>query len=75
MVMEEFMALGLPAMLGISIPILIIILVWSAVWKGIALWKSARAGQMVWFIVLLVVNTIGILEIIYLAFFQKGKRK
>lgn len=43
-----------------------ILLVWSAVWKALALWKSARAGNKVWFVVFLFVNTIGILEIIYL---------
>ncbi len=42
------------------------LLIWSAIWKGIALWKAARNGNLVWFIVLLVVNTAGILEIIYI---------
>ncbi len=46
-------------------------IIWSLIWKGIALWKAARAGQMVWFICILVINTVGILEIIYLSFFQK----
>ncbi len=57
--------------LGFIIFLLAIALVWSAIWKGIALWKSAKYGQKAWFVVLLVVNTIGLLEIIYLAFFQK----
>jgi len=43
-------------------------------WKGIALWKSARHKQTTWFIVLLIANTIGILEILYLLFFQKKKK-
>lgn len=34
--------------------------------KGFALWKSAKAGQQVWFIALLVVNSLGILPAIYL---------
>lgn len=44
---------------------------WSLVWKGLALWASARGDQQWWFIVLLIVNTLGILEIIYLLFFRK----
>lgn len=44
---------------------------WSVIWKGIALWKAAGNKQRIWFIILLVVNTAGILEIIYLKFFQK----
>lgn len=51
----------------------ILITIWSAVWKGIALWISARNGSKPWFIVLLVVNTIGILEILYIFFFSKKK--
>ncbi len=57
--------LGLPAWL------LVIVLAWSLAWKGFALWKSARRNQAVWFVVLLVVNTIGILEILYLFLFSK----
>lgn len=51
-----------------------VILLWSLVWKGIALWKCGRNNQLVWFIVLLVVNTAGILEIIYLLWFQRKRR-
>lgn len=47
------------------------IVVWSLVWKGLALWKSARKGQNVWFVVLLVANTAGILDILYLYVFPK----
>lgn len=34
--------------------------------KGFALWRAARKGQNVWFVVLLVVNSMGILPLIYL---------
>ena len=45
--------------------------VWSLVWKGLALWHAARRGEKIWFVVLLVVNTLGILEILYLYVFSK----
>ena len=48
-----------------------ILIIWTLIWKGMALWKSARRGDTVWFIVLLVVNTVGILEILYIYFFSK----
>ncbi len=51
--------------------IIAILIIWSTIWKGIALWKAARSKQRVWFIILLIVNTAGILEIIYLKKFQK----
>ncbi|HTY39624.1 MAG TPA: DUF5652 family protein [Candidatus Paceibacterota bacterium] len=48
----------------------LIALIWSIYWKGMALWHSARRGEKVWFVVLLVVNTVGILEILYLYVFS-----
>jgi hypothetical protein len=45
---------------------LVVLIFWSLFWKGLALWHSGRRGQPWWFIVMLIVNTIGILEIIYL---------
>jgi len=40
--------------------------VWSIVWKGIALWQAARRDQLGWYVALLIINTLGILEIIYI---------
>ncbi|MFA5023192.1 MAG: DUF5652 family protein [Candidatus Paceibacterota bacterium] len=45
--------------------LLIILIAWCLVWKGLALWRAARSGAKIWFIVLLLVNTVGILDIIY----------
>lgn len=47
-------------------PLFMLFLVWSIFWKGLALWHSARRCQNWWFLILLVINTAGILEIIYL---------
>ena len=55
--------------------VLFLILVWSVFWTGLALWKAARQGQRNWFIAMLILSTIGILEIVYLAFFQKKTKK
>ncbi len=53
----------------------ILLMIWSLVWKGIALWKAARLGQKYWFIALLVVNTLAILEIIYIFVISRKKEK
>lgn len=45
---------------------LLVLIVWSLFWKGLALWHAGRRGQPWWFVIMLVINTIGILEIIYL---------
>lgn len=52
-------------------PFFIILMLWSLVWKGLALWHSSRREQGWWFIALLVINTAGILEIVYLFGFAK----
>jgi hypothetical protein len=53
--------------------VFVILLVWSVTWKLISLWKSARHGQKIWFVALMLVNSVGILDMIYLGFFQKGE--
>ncbi|EKD62719.1 MAG: hypothetical protein ACD_52C00080G0002 [uncultured bacterium] len=47
-------------------------LVWSMVVKGIALWQASQLRQKIWFVALFVVNTFGILELIYLLFVAKA---
>ncbi len=51
--------------------IIILLVVWSVIWKGWALWRAARSGNKGWFIVFLLVNTAGILELIYLFVISK----
>ncbi len=51
----------------------ILFIAWTLPWKGVALWRSARNHHLVWFIVLLLVNTLAILEIIYIFGFSKKK--
>lgn len=53
--------------------LLLLLWVWSYIWKGIALWHSAKNHQRNWFIVILVLNTVGILEIVYLFRFAKKR--
>ncbi len=57
--------------LGISPFLLIILIIWTILWKALALWKSARLNQLIWFVLLLLINTLGLLEILYLFLFSK----
>jgi hypothetical protein len=54
--------------------LVLLIMVWSLAWKGVALWKAARNEHKWWFIPLLVINTVGILEIIYIFLFSEKKQ-
>ncbi len=47
--------------------------IWSVIWQGFALWRAARNEHRGWFIVLLIIHTVGILDIIYLLAFSKKK--
>lgn len=53
------------------LPLLGVLIIWSLIWKGLALWRAARTGDTWWYVILLVVNTLGILEIIYLYAIRK----
>jgi len=52
-----------------------LLLIWTMVWKGWALWRASRNNHLVWFIALLVINTLGILEILYLFIWGRKKEK
>ena len=53
------------------IPLVIVLVLWTVILKGYALWNAARNTQKWWFIALLVINTLGILELVYLIWFRK----
>lgn len=50
---------------ALSVAILLVAL-WTLPWKGWALWLAARNKHKWWFIALLVINTVAILDIIYI---------
>lgn len=60
---------------GLATFILLALILWEAVWKGIAMWHAARRGQKGWYITILVLNTLGILPIIYIFAVAKVQRK
>ena len=55
-------------------PIIYLILAWTIPWKGVALWKAAKNHHKGWFVALLLLNTLAILEIIYIFYFSKPKK-
>lgn len=55
--------------------VVLVLALWDLVWKGLALWKSARENDKPWFALLLVLNTLGILPIAYIFVFSKRTNK
>lgn len=52
--------------LGLFNLFLIPVVIFDLILRGFALWKAAKRDQNIWFIFLLIVNSMGILPIIYL---------
>jgi hypothetical protein len=53
-------------------PWILPLVILDLVLKGFALWRSSRNNQPIWFIVLLIVNSFGILPLIYLVWADKS---
>ncbi len=68
--MEDFLNQGSWVML-----LFLAFIIWSFIWKGLALWQAARNGHKGWFVALLLINTLGILEILYIYVFGKAPKK
>ena len=49
--------------------------IFDLVLKLFSTWKAAKNNQLYWFIALFVVNSAGILPIVYLYFFEKNEKK
>jgi hypothetical protein len=54
--------------------ILTVLVLWTIPWKALALWKSARNSQKWWFIIFMLINTVGLLEIFYLLVLPKIRK-
>lgn len=65
--------MGLTGNENLDLALIAIISIWSTLVKGVALWRSANLKQRNWFIVMLIVNTIGLLELVYLFRFAKKR--
>ncbi len=69
---QVFGADAILATVGVT-TLVVFLIIWSVAWKGMALWKAAHRGSKPWFILLLLVNSIGILDIVYI--YLVGKKK
>ena len=61
-----------PEILANYMPIFIILVIWEVIWKLIALWKAGRNNHLAWFICIALINTAGILPIVYILMHKKN---
>jgi len=59
---------------SLLLTLIIVLAVWTTAIKAFALWHAARNNQLYWFVPLMVLNTLGILELVYLLAFRKDKQ-
>ena len=71
--MENTTDLGFLEHLRWLLPLLIFLVIWELLWEIIAMWKAARNNEMAWFICIALINTLGILPIIYIIKDRKKK--
>ena len=71
--MENTTDLGFLEHLSWLLPLLIFLVIWELLWKIIAMWKAARNNEMAWFICIALINTLGILPIVYIIMDRKKK--
>lgn len=68
-------SIDIAAYLGVPAWLLTVIVIWSLVWMALGMWVAARKKHVIWYIVFLLVHTVGILEILYIFVFSKMSMK
>ncbi len=59
---------------GWLVAVIVVLGIWEAVWKGIALWRAGVDRNLLWFVLMFVLNTLGILEIVYIFAISRPRR-
>ncbi|MDA3855324.1 MAG: DUF5652 family protein [Candidatus Woesearchaeota archaeon] len=68
--MVDYLALKI-----LFIMLVVFLVIWDMTWKAIGMWKAGRNNQLVWFVFIFILNTAGILPIVYIFFFQRNMNK
>jgi hypothetical protein len=64
--LQNSMGLGWNSGFGTGFNWLPLLAIWSLGWKGLALWRAAKRDEKYWYLAILILNTMGILPILYL---------
>jgi hypothetical protein len=68
--------MDIQAFLNANSWVILLITLWTLPWKGYAMWKAAKHDHKFWFIALLIINSLALLDILYIFLFSKiGKKK
>jgi len=51
--------------------LIILAMIWVLPWKGVSLWRAAQRKDRTWFVALLLINSLAILDILYIFVFSR----
>lgn len=54
---------------------LVLLVLADVILRGMGMWRAARKGRQWWFVAMLVINSVGILPVVYMLFFEKKGKK
>ena len=63
---------------GISdeqLALLVLVQIWDLIWKSLALWRAARNKDVFWFVLLILINSAGLLPAFYLFYISKNPKR
>ncbi len=58
-----------------QLALLVLVEVWDLIWKSFALWRAARNKDVFWFVLLILINSAGLLPAFYLFYISKTPPK
>lgn len=58
-----------------QLALLLLVQVWDLIWKSFALWRAARNKDIFWFVLLILINSAGLLPAFYLFYMSKTPHK
>jgi len=58
-----------------QLTLLILVQVWDLIWKAFALWRAARKRDIFWFVLLILINSAGLLPAFYLFYISERPKK
>jgi methionyl-tRNA synthetase len=61
------------ALSSMNLQLLLAATLWSIPWKAWALWLAARRGDLWWFLIILIISTLGLLEMVYIFLIAKQR--
>ncbi|MEX2054426.1 MAG: DUF5652 family protein [Candidatus Colwellbacteria bacterium] len=76
--MESMDIWGEQVLEGLSqeqLALLVLVQLWDLVWKGFAMWKAARKRDIFWFVLLILINSAGLLPAFYLFYISEKTSK